>query len=101
MSPQLMLAMANATREVEDINHIQRARRNCYHQTQRACKRRTRQPLGQKTPKRWGWTAKTTIKQPATMYQWRAVGNLRVTFADVILGWSGKYTPDGMGAVVD
>ena len=87
VSPQLMLAMANATREVEDVQITSsEQRRDRYHQAQRA-QRRTRQRLGPKTPKRWGWTAKTTTKTTGDdVSMARGAANLRVTFADVILG---------------
>lgn len=99
VSPQLMLALAQKTGQVEDI------------------KMDTSPKRATVTIKRKGQTAYTTTfgveeatalgligkdnykKQPAVMFQWRALAaNLRVTFPDAI---SGLYTYDEMGAQMD
>jgi hypothetical protein len=99
VSPQLMLALAQKTGQVEDI------------------KMDTSPKRATVTIKRKGQTAFTTSfgveeatalgligkdnykKQPAVMFQWRALAaNLRVTFPDAI---SGLYTYDEMGAQMD
>lgn len=99
VSPQLMLAMANATREVEDVQ-ITSSEQGATVTIKRKGRKAHTTTFGPKDAKAMGLDGKDNYKkQPATMYQWRAVAaNLRVTFADVILG---LYTPDEMGAVVD
>jgi hypothetical protein len=99
VSPQLMLAMANSTREVEDVQ-ITSSEQGATVTIKRKGRKAHTTTFGPKDAKAMGLDGKDNYKkQPATMYQWRAVAaNLRVTFADVILG---LYTPDEMGAVVD
>lgn len=98
ISPQLMLAMANRTGELEDIA-IDSNDERCVV----TVKRKGRQPhtvtFGVKEATALGLMGRDNyIKQRATMFQWRAVGaNLRVSFADVMLGF---YTPEEMGADV-
>lgn len=98
LSPQLMLAMANGTNQVEDIKIEADGNGATV-----VVKRRGRSPyttaFGPKEAKAMGLDGKDNYKkQPATMYQWRAVAaNLRITFPDVIMG---MYTPDEMGATV-
>lgn len=98
LSPQLMLAMANGTGQVEDVK-IDTGTDGAIV----TVKRRGRSPytttFGPKEAKAMGLDGKDNYKkQAATMYQWRAVAaNLRITFPDVIMG---MYTPDEMGATV-
>ena len=98
LSPQLMLAMANGTGQVEDVK-IDAGTDGAIV----TVKRRGRSPytttFGPKEAKAMGLDGKDNYKkQAATMYQWRAVAaNLRITFPDVIMG---MYTPDEMGATV-
>lgn len=98
LSPQLMLGMVNGTNQVEDI----RIEADVNGATV-TVKRKGRSPytttFGPKEAKAMQLDGKDNYrKQPATMYQWRAVAaNLRVTFPDVIMG---MYTPDEMGATV-
>lgn len=97
VAPQLMLALARGTREIEDIS-IQTGNDGATV----TIKRRGQSPytttFGPAEAKAMGLEGKDNYKkQPATMYQWRALAaNLRVTFSDVVLG---LYTPDEMGAV--
>jgi hypothetical protein len=112
ISPQLMLALINRTKEIEDISIKDDGK--CCSVTM---KRRGRQPHSEsfsmadaaamKTTE-WVNGEKKTIalsekynwkQQPATMRKWRAIAACaRVVFPDVILG---LYTPDEMGAVVN
>lgn len=99
VSPQLMLALARKTKELEDLQMTTDPKRATV------------------TIKRKGQTAFTTSfgveeatsadlmkkdnykKQPGIMFQWRALAaNLRITFPDAI---SGLYTYDEMGAQMD
>lgn len=93
VSPQLMLAMANGTGQVEDIKvetgndgatvTIKRKGRSPYTTT-----------FGPKEARAMALDGKDNYKKQApVMYQWRAIGaNLRVTFPDVI---KGMYVADG------
>lgn len=96
ISPQLMLALANRTGELENIEivatdekcvvTIKRKRRSAY-TNEFGVKEATDLQLMSKDNYR---------KQKKTMFQWRALAaNLRVTFPDVVLG---LYTPEEMGA---
>ena len=97
--PQLMLALINRTKEVEDINAESSEQGATV-----TIKRRGRSPytakFGPKEAAAMGLSGKDNYKkQPATMYQWRAVAACaRLAFPDVILG---LYTPDEMGANTD
>ena len=87
ISPQLMLAMARGTRELEDIQmETSEAGATCTIKRKGQSSYTTR--FGPKEAAAMGLNGKDNYKkQPATMYQWRAVGmNLRVTFPDVIKG---------------
>lgn len=96
--PQLMLALANRTKELENIT-IQ--------STDEACtvivKRKGREPhsetFGVKEATDMGLMARDNYKkQRGIMFKWRALAaNLRVTFPDAMLGF---YTPEEMGAEV-
>lgn len=94
VSPQLMLALARRTGELEDLKMeandkgatvmIKRKGQSAY---------TTKFGIAEATS--LGLLGKDNYKkQPATMFQWRALaGNLRVTFPDAI---SGLYTVDEM-----
>lgn len=96
ISPQLMLAMVNGTGQVEDIKvetgvdgatvTIKRKGRSAYTTT-----------FGPKEARAMALDGKDNYKkQPAVMYQWRAIGaNLRVTFPDVIKGMYTMHDSDG------
>jgi hypothetical protein len=98
VSPQLMLALINRSGQLEDMK-IETGGEGA------TCtmKRRLRQPFtarfGPAEAKAMGLSGKDNYsKQPATMYQWRAVAMAaRAVFPDVILG---LYTPEEMGAEV-
>ena len=98
VSPQLMLALANRTGQVEDIKithgedfceiTIKRKGRTSYTCSFGVADATAMQLMGKDNYK----------KQAKTMFQWRALAaNLRVTFPDVVLG---LYTPEEMGAAV-
>ena len=98
ISPQLMLALANRTGEIENIkikadNDVAVV----------AIKRRGRdqhvETFGVNEATALGLITKDNYKkQPSTMFKWRALAaNLRVTFPDVLLG---LYTPEELGANV-
>ncbi len=99
VSPQLMLALINRSGQLEDYKvefsgsgatvTMKRRGRSAYTTTFGAAEASALQLAGKDNYK----------KQPATMYQWRAVAAAaRVVFPDVILG---LYTPDEMGVDVD
>lgn len=99
VSPQLMLALINRSRQLEDMKlETSPAGAVC------TMKRKGRTPrtvnFGPKEAKALGLDKKDNYaKQPETMYQWRAVAACaRAVFPDVILG---LYTHDEMGATVD
>jgi hypothetical protein len=99
VSPQLMLALINRSGQLEDMKIETGAEgATC------TMKRRGRQPFtarfGPAEAKAMGLAGKDNYsKQPATMYQWRAVAMAaRAAFPDVILG---LYTPEEMGADVN
>lgn len=112
VSPQLMLALINSSKELEDFSVTDDGK---------ACtvmmKRRGRKPHTEafsmedaarmKTTEGYGENKKTISlsekynwkQQPATMRKWRAVAACaRVVFPDVILG---LYTPEELGAAID
>src|SRR5688572_20303974 len=106
VSPQLMLALARRTGEMELFAiHAPGKRGTPPDATGAECivKRRNEPPhttiFGPNEAKALQLSGKDNyIKQAGTMYQWRAVAaNLRVTFPDAI---SGLYTPDELGAEV-
>lgn len=98
VSPQLMLALINKTREVEDIA-IETSNEGATCTIKRRGKTPYTASFGPKEAASMGLNTKDNYKkQPATMFKWRAVADAaRVTFPDAILG---MYTPDEMGAVV-
>lgn len=112
VSPQLMLALINSSKELEDVSITDNGN---------ACavtmKRRGRKPHTEtfsmedaarmRTTEGYGDSKKTISlsekynwkQQPATMRKWRAVAACaRVVFPDIILG---LYTPDELGATID
>lgn len=99
ISPQLMLALINRSGHMEDMKIEANAKGAIC-----MMKRKGRIPhtvkFGEEEAKALGLFSKDNYKkQPATMFQWRAVAMCaRVVFPDVILG---LYTPDEMGADMD
>lgn len=99
VSPQLMLALINRSGQLEDMKIEARADGATV-----TMKRRGRSAFtarfGATEAQSMGLLQKDNYKkQPATMYQWRAVAMAaRAIFPDVILG---LYTPEEMGAEVD
>lgn len=98
ISPQLMLALAMKTREVEGYKiESTKAGATC------TVKRKGMDPVttsfGENEAKATGLMGKDNyIKQPEVMFRWRVIAQtLRLTFPDVI---SGLYTPDELGAEV-
>ncbi len=98
ISPQLMLAMANRTGQLEDIK-IDATNERCIVTVVRKGRQPHTVEFGAKEATDLGLINRDNYrKQPATMFQWRALaGNLRVSFPDVMLGF---YTPEEMGANV-
>jgi hypothetical protein len=96
ISPQLMLGLANKTKELENIEIIPTDEKAVVR-----IKRKGRTvhvaEFGVAEARELGLLSKDNYKkQPRTMFQWRALAaNLRVTFPDVLLG---IYTPEEMGA---
>ncbi len=97
VSPQLMLAMINSTREAEDIA-IETSDAGAVCTIKRRGRTAYTAKFGPKEAKAMGLDGKDNYKkQAATMYQWRAVAAAaRATFPEVILG---MYTPDELGAI--
>lgn len=99
VSPQLMLAMVNATGQLDDIKI-----ESTVEGATVTVKRKGRSPytttFGPKEARAMALDGKDNYKkQPAVMYQWRAVGaNLRVTFPDVI---KGMYTMEDTESTPD
>lgn len=98
ISPQLMLALANRTKEIEDIEitvdnngatvMVKRKGRKAHTEKFGVAEATALQLIGKDNYK----------KQATTMYKWRAVAaNLRITFPDVVLG---LYTPEELGVEV-
>jgi hypothetical protein len=98
ISPQLMLARAYQTKEVEDVK-IDSTDKRCIVTIKRKGKTPITSEFGVKEATDLGLMSKDNYrKQPKTMFMWRALAaNLRVTFPDVT---SGLYTPEEMGATV-
>lgn len=98
ISPQLMLALINRSRQLESLEVVTGAEGAIV-----TMKRRGRAPyvakFGPEEAKAMGLDSKDNYKKQAgTMYQWRAVAMAaRTVFPDVILG---LYTPEEMGAPV-
>lgn len=106
VSPQLMLALARRTGEMEQFAIHAPGRLGLppdHTGAECTVKRKGNAPhvtvFGPTEAKALGLEGKDNYKkQPGTMYQWRAIAaNLRVTFPDAI---SGLYTPDELGAEV-
>ncbi len=96
--PQLMLALANRTKELENIT-IDSTDEFC----RVTVKRKGREPhseiFGVKEATDMGLMQRDNYKkQRGIMFKWRALAaNLRVTFPDAMIGF---YTPEEMGAEV-
>lgn len=99
VSPQLMLALINTTKELEHFD-CPTGKDGAVCTMKRKGRAAHSAPFGPKEASALGLSDKANYKsQPATMYQWRAVAACaRVVFPDVILG---LYTPDEMGAEVE
>jgi len=98
ISPQLMLALANRTHELED-QKIDATNKRAVVTIKRKNRSAHTVEFGETEAAALGLTSKDNYrKQPKTMYQWRALAAaLRVTFPDVLLG---MYTPEELGAEV-
>lgn len=98
ISPQLMLALANRSKELQDI-HIDANKERCIVTVTRKGRQPHKEEFGVKEATDLQLIAKDNYKkQPATMFKWRALAAaLRVTFPDVMLGF---YTPEELGAEV-
>ena len=98
ISPQLMLALARRTGELEDV-HFERTQNAVVCTIKRRGQSSFSTEFGVKEATAMGVMVKDNYKkQPFTMFQWRALAaNLRVTFGDAI---TGLYTPEELGAEV-
>lgn len=98
ISPQLMLALANRTKELENIE-IQATDEKCIITIKRKGRSAYTNEFGTKEAGDLQLLGKDNYKkQKKTMFQWRALAaNLRVTFPDVVLG---LYTPEELGAEI-
>lgn len=98
ISPQLMLALANRTKQLEDIS-IDATDNRCIVIITRKDRKPHPEEFGVKEATALGLIDRDNYrKQRATMFKWRALAAaLRVTFPDVMLGF---YTPEEMGAEV-
>jgi hypothetical protein len=97
--PQLMLALARKTGELEDLKMANDSKRASV-TIKRKGQSEFTTSFGIEEATAFGLMAKDNYKkQPGIMFQWRALAaNLRVTFPDAI---SGLYSYDEMGAVMD
>ena len=93
VSPQLMLALANSSGQLEDIK-VETGESGATATVKRKGRAPYTTTFGPKEARAMQLDTKDQYKkQPAVMYQWRAIGaNLRVTFPDVI---KGMYVADG------
>jgi len=112
VSPQLMLALINRTKELEDLEIVDNGKACSVTMKRRGRKAHTEtfsmeDALRLKTTEYINGEKKTISlaekynwkQQPGTMRKWRAVAACaRIVFPDAILG---LYTPDEMGAVTD
>lgn len=98
ISPQLMLALANRTGELEGQEIDSTDKRALVTITRKGRKPHVAE-FGVKEATDLGLMGKDNYKKQAkTMFVWRALAaNLRVTFPDVLLG---LYTPEELGAEV-
>lgn len=98
-SPQLMLALARRTKELENIS-IEDDGNACTVVIKRKGQSPITTTFSMEDAKRMNLSNKDNwIKQAPTMRQWRALGaNLRLTFGDAI---AGLYTYEKMGAEVE
>jgi hypothetical protein len=98
VSPQLMLALINASGQLEDIA-IEGDAKGCIVSMKRKGRQVHVETFSFEDAVKLGLSKKDNYtKQPAIMLRWRAVAACaRVVFPDVILG---LYTPDEMGADV-
>jgi hypothetical protein len=98
-SPQLMMALARRTKELEDFK-IDDDGQKCTVTIKRKNQTAVSTSFSMDDAKAMGLANKDNWnKQPKTMRQWRAVAaNLRITFPDAI---AGLYTYEEMGAEVD
>lgn len=98
ISPQLMLALANRTGQLENIEFDSSDERCRVTVTRKGRKPHTEE-FGVKEATGLGLIGRDNYKkQPAIMFRWRALAaNLRVTFPDVMLGF---YTPEELSADV-
>ena len=96
VSPQLMLALARRTGELENLD-IKKDDKEAVVTIKRKGMDGVTTRFGIKEATAMGMIGKDNYKkQPAIMFQWRALAeNLRLTFGDAI---SGMYTPDELGA---
>ncbi len=98
ISPQLMLALANRTGNLQNIV-IDSTDERCRVTVTRKGRDPHTEEFGLKEATALGLIGRDNYnKQRATMFKWRSLAaNLRVTFPDVMLGF---YTPEEMGADV-
>lgn len=99
VSPQLMLALARRTKELEDFTIVDDGE-TCTVTVKRKGQTPVVTTFSMKDASKMGLASRDNwIKQPGVMRQWRAVAaNLRVTFPDAV---SGLYTYEEMGANVN
>lgn len=99
VSPQLMLALARRSGQLEDLKMVIDAKRATVTVKRKGQSEYTT-TFGIEEATAAGLIGKDNYKkQPGIMFQWRALAaNLRVTFPDAI---SGLYTFDEMGADMD
>lgn len=98
ISPQLMLALANRSGQLENIKIDSNDQRAIITVTRKGREPHTEE-FGIKEATGLGLIGRDNYKkQPSVMFKWRALAaNLRVTFPDVMIGF---YTPEEMGAEV-
>lgn len=98
ISPQLMLALANRTRELENLK-IEETESGVVVTVKRKGRDAYVTYFGEANAKAQNLFGKDNYKkQPMIMYKWRALSEaLRFTFPDAI---SGLYTPDELGVEV-
>jgi hypothetical protein len=98
ISPQLMLALARRSGELEDIR-LERTSDAVVCRIKRKGQTAFTTRFGVAEAKGQELMGKDNYrKQPFTMFQWRSLAaNLRITFGDVI---TGLYTPEELGAEV-